>query len=54
MSDTELHSLLEHLRGYDPATLIEILNISSDDLIDQFVDYVADNYKQIKDTIGWN
>lgn len=52
--DTNLAILLEALRAYDVYSLIDILNIDTDDLVDAFVDYISDNYDKVLESIEWN
>lgn len=49
--DTNLAILLEVLRNYDPLNLIEILDLSTDDIVDAFVDYISDNYDKVAEAI---
>ena len=42
MSYTDLKELVEFLRTVDEVTLLELLEIDSDDLVDTFSDKIAD------------
>ena len=39
--------LLEQLRLVDEITLLELLNITSDELVDQFLDKIDDNQTKL-------
>jgi hypothetical protein len=39
--------LLEKLRELDPVYLIELLNISSDEIVDEFLDKVDERFQYI-------
>jgi hypothetical protein len=47
----KLIDLLGILRDYDPVSLIEVLGITSDDLIDALRDYVEDHQEEIEDNL---
>lgn len=49
--DTNLSILLEVLRNFDPLSLIDILGVDTDEIVDAFVDYIADNYDTIAEAI---
>jgi hypothetical protein len=39
--------LKEKLKRIDEVTLLELLNIHSDDIIERFEDYIEDKYEQL-------
>jgi hypothetical protein len=41
--------LLEELRGLDEITLLELLEITSEDLVDRFIDRIEDNLPKLYD-----
>jgi hypothetical protein len=41
------YELLEYLRTLDEVTLVEILEISSKDLVDSFLDKIEDNQEKL-------
>lgn len=43
--------LLEELRDLDEVSLIEVLDLSTDDIVDAFYDYIVDNYEAIKERL---
>lgn len=47
MSYTEIQPLLEKLRQLDEVSILELLEISTEDLLDAFVDKVLDNQAKI-------
>lgn len=44
-----LSDLQDRLRKIDEVSLLEVLNINSEDLVDRFVDYIEDNYEKLKE-----
>lgn len=44
MSKTEL---IKELRKVDEVTLLEWLNVTSDDIVDAFLDRISDNYNKL-------
>lgn len=44
--------LLEELRKVDEVTLLELLDISADDLIDTFSDKIQDRFQYIHDYLS--
>ena len=44
---TTLHELSEWLRTLDEVSLLELLDISSDDLVEQFADRIEANYNHL-------
>lgn len=47
MSYTEIQPLLEKLKQLDEVIIMELLEISTEDLIDAFVDRIVDNQAKI-------
>jgi hypothetical protein len=45
------HELLERLRLQDVLTIIELLGITSDELVDAFLDKVDDQYEKINQAL---
>ena len=43
--------LLEALRGYDEITLMELLEVSSEDLIERFQDRISEKIEQIREQV---
>ncbi len=43
----EHKELIERLRAYDVLTVIELLNINTDELIDAFLDKIDERYEEI-------
>ena len=43
--------LIDDLRDLDEVSLIEVLDISTDEIIDAFYDYILDNYDTIKERL---
>lgn len=39
--------LKERLKAYDEITLLEILNISSEDIVDRFEDFIDEKYSKL-------
>lgn len=39
--------LKERLKTYDEITLLEILNISSEDIVDRFEDFIDEKYSKL-------
>ncbi len=44
MIELTLEELKDRLKRYDEVTLLEILNISSEDLVERFDDVIEDKY----------
>jgi hypothetical protein len=42
-----MHELLEKLRNLDEITLVELLGITSDDLVDSFLDRIDENFEYL-------
>ena len=47
MMNLSFEELKEKLKRIDEVTLLELLNIHSDDLIERFEDYIEDRYEQL-------
>jgi hypothetical protein len=47
MSYTEIQPLLEKLKQLDEVTILELLDINAEDLIDAFCDRILDNQAKI-------
>lgn len=47
MMNLSFEELKEKLKRIDEVTLLELLNIHSDDLIERFEDYIEDKYEQL-------
>jgi hypothetical protein len=39
--------LADRLKNFDEVTLMEILEITSEDLVDRFEDFIEDKYEQL-------
>lgn len=46
-----MSELIEQLRKIDEITLLELLNLTSDDLIDAFLDRIQDNEDKLQEYI---
>jgi hypothetical protein len=46
-----MSALIEELRKIDEVTLLELLNVTSDDLIDAFLDRIQDNEEKLQSYI---
>ncbi len=44
-----LSDLQDRLRKIDEVSLLEVLNINSEDLVDRFGDFIEDNYDKLKE-----
>ena len=42
-----LADVINHLKRIDEISLLEVLNISSEDLVDRFVDKIEENYDKL-------
>jgi len=42
-----LADVINHLKRIDEISLLEVLDISSEDLVDRFVDKIEDKYEQL-------
>lgn len=42
-----LADVISHLKRVDEISLLEVLDISSEDLVDRFVDFIEDRYEQL-------
>ena len=43
--------LLERLRLQDVLTVVELLKLSADDIVDAFLDKIDDNYEEINEAL---
>lgn len=43
--------LIEELRDLDEVSLIEVLDLTTEDIIDAFYDYIVENYEAIKERL---
>jgi hypothetical protein len=44
-----LADLINHLKRIDEISLLEVLNINSEEIIDRFIDKIEDNYDKLKE-----
>lgn len=44
-----LADVINHLKRIDEISLLEVLDISSEDLVDRFVDLIEDRYEQLRE-----
>jgi hypothetical protein len=49
-----LQELQERLKRLDEITLLEILNISSEELVDSFIDRIEDNFDRLVDEVEYD
>lgn len=42
-----MQELIEELRHIDEVTLLELLGLTSDDIVDAFLDRITDNYTKL-------
>ena len=47
-----LQEIKEHLKDLDTDTLIDMLNITSEDIVEYFDDRIEENYVQLKRELG--
>ena len=52
MSSMTLTELQEKLKEVDEITLMELLNVSSEDLVERFVDVVEDKFDKLVEEYG--
>ena len=43
------HELKEHLKRIDETSLLEILDISSEELVERFSDIIEDRYEELRE-----
>ena len=43
------HELKEHLKRIDEISLLEILDISSEELVERFADIIEDKYEELRE-----
>ena len=48
-----IQEIKERLTQLDEITLIEILNITSEDILDRFEDYIEDQADRLEKIIDW-
>ena len=51
MERSELESIKENLALLDEVTILDLLGIVSDDLVERFEDYIVDNYETVSKAI---
>ena len=51
MSQFEKQEIINQLRLYDTLTIIELLNINSDELVDAFLDKIDERYEEIYEAL---
>ena len=44
-----LADVINHLKRIDEISLLEVLDISSEDLVNRFVDLIEDRYEQLRE-----
>ena len=49
-----LQEIKEALCQYDEVTLLEVLNVSSEELLDRFEDIVEAQYEQLLEELGYD
>lgn len=47
MTTLTLNQLLEHLKQLDEVYLLELLEVTSEDIVDRFTDYIEDNKEAV-------
>lgn len=47
-----LRDIIEKLKQFDEITLLELLDISSEELLERFIDKVELNFEQLEDLIN--
>lgn len=47
-----LRDIIDKLKQFDEITLLEMLDISSEDLLERFIDKVENNFEQLEDLIN--
>jgi len=47
-----LRDIIDKLKQFDEITLLELLDISSEDLLERFIDKVENNFEQLEDLIN--
>jgi hypothetical protein len=48
-----LEELRERLKSLDEVSLLELLNINSEDLVKAFSDYIEDNFESLINEVDW-
>jgi hypothetical protein len=47
-----LRDVIDKLKQFDEITLLELLDISSEELLERFIDKVENNFEQLEDLIN--
>jgi hypothetical protein len=47
-----LRDIIDKLKQFDEITLLELLDISSEELLERFIDKVENNFEQLEDLIN--
>ena len=47
-----LRDIIDKLKQFDEITLLEMLDISSEELLERFIDKVENNFEQLEDLIN--
>ena len=47
-----LRDVIDKLKQFDEITLLELLDISSEELLERFIDRVENNFEQLEDLIN--
>jgi hypothetical protein len=47
-----LRDVIDKLKQFDEITLLELLDISSEELLERFIDKVENNFDQLEDLIN--
>jgi hypothetical protein len=47
-----LRDIIDKLKQFDEITLLELLDISSEELLERFIDKVENNFDQLEDLIN--
>jgi hypothetical protein len=47
-----LRDIIDKLKQYDEVMLLELLDISSEELLERFIDKVENNFEQLEDLIN--
>jgi len=52
LKEIPLDELIEKLKRFDEITLLELLNITTEDLVDRFEDYVESKYETLVEEVS--
>jgi hypothetical protein len=52
LKEIPLDELIEKLKRFDEITLLELLNITTEDLVDRFEDYVESKYETLVEEVA--